>query len=85
MNDKNNDNSADLEEKLAKIANTKPRKHKRSNNIYERFINRVGSTDECSQTEGKSDQLTAWEKTQKSSSYEPLSAEELQLFASSEG
>lgn len=84
MNDKNNDNSADLEEKLAKIANTKPRKHKRSNNIYERFINLVGSTDECSQTEGKSDQLTAWEKTQKSSSYEPLSAEELQLFASSE-
>ena len=84
MNNKNNKNIADLEEKLAKIANTKPRKHKRSNNIYERFINRVGSTDECSQTEGESDQLLAWGKTQKPSSYEPLSAEKLHLFARSE-
>lgn len=84
MNDKNNDNSADLKANLDKIANTKPRKRSSKDNIYERFINRVDSTDENTHTATQSDQLTSWEKTQKSPTYEPLSAEELTLFASLE-
>ena len=84
MNDKNNDNSADLKANLDRIANTKPRKRSRKDNIYERFINRVDSTDEDNHTATQSDKLTSWEKTQKSPTYEPLSAEELTLFASLE-
>lgn len=84
MNDKNNDNSADLKANLDKIANTKPRKRSSKDNIYERFINRVDSTDEDNHTATQSDQLTSWEKTQKSPTYEPLSAEELTFFASLE-
>lgn len=84
MNDKNNGNSVDLEANLDKIASTKPRKRTRKDNIYERFITRVGSTDEDDHTETKSDQLASWEKTQKPPTYEPLSAEELQFFASLE-
>lgn len=84
MNNKNNDNSADLKANLDKIANTKPRKRSSKDNIYERFINRVDSTDENNHTATKSDQLTSWEKTQKSPTYEPLSAEELTFFASLE-
>lgn len=84
MNDKNNGNSVDLKANLDKIASTKPRKRTRKDNIYERFITRVGSTDEDDHTESKSDQLTSWEKTQKPPTYEPLGAEELQFFASLE-
>ena len=83
MNDKNNDNSADLEANLDKIASTKPRKRTRKDNIYERFITRVGSTDEDDHTESKSDNPMLGEETP-SSTYEPLSAEELQFFASLE-
>ena len=83
MNDKNNDNSADLEANLDKIASTKPRKRTRKDNIYERFITRVGSTDEDDHTESKSDNSRLGEET-KSPTYEPLSAEELQFFASLE-
>lgn len=84
MNNKNNDNSADLKANLDKIANTKPRKRSSKDNIYERFINRVDSTDENNHNANESDKLTSWQKTQKSPTYEPLSAEELTLFASLE-
>ena len=83
MNDKNNGNSVDLKANLEKIASTKPRKRTRKDNIYERFITRVGSTEEDDHTESKSDKSRLGEETP-SPTYEPLSAEELQFFASLE-
>lgn len=45
MSDKKNSHNTELEANLAKIANTKPRKRTRNDNIYERFITRVESVE----------------------------------------
>ena len=94
MSDKKNNQSADLEANLAKIANAKPRRRNRKDNIYERFITRVESVDIIdSSDDDESDRESIADKSAKQtalkplknanklSSYEPLSAAELELFA----
>ena len=94
MSDKKNNQSADLEANLAKIANAKPRRRNRKDNIYERFITRVESVDIIdSSDDDESDKGSIADKSAKQaalrplknanklSSYEPLSAAELELFA----
>ena len=117
MSDKKDKSGADLEANLAKIANTKPRRRNRKDNIYERFITRVENIEETenleslqadsfdtsanSYTDGnhtdadmyngleaslleKSIQespLKPLKNADQLSSYEPLSAAELDLFA----
>lgn len=86
MSDKKNSPNANLEANLAKIANTKPRKRMRNDNIYERFITRVENVDGTE--DGTEDDATFKESAlkplknaNKLSSYEPLSDSELALFA----
>lgn len=118
MSDKKDKSGADLEANLAKIANTKPRRRNRKDNIYERFITRVESLEETesleslqadgfdtpanSHTDAYNDNdtdiggnfeagllkssiqkspLKPLKNADKLSSYEPLSAAELDLFA----
>lgn len=90
MSDKKSKKSADLEANLAKIANAKPRRRSRKDNIYERFITRVENVDSTDNSnheqdnsnEGKQAVLKLLKNANKLSSYEPLSAAELELFAS---
>ena len=86
MSDKKSKKSADLEANLAKIANAKPRRRSRKDNIYERFITRVENVDSTDngnrEQEGKQAVLKPLKNANKLSSYEPLSAAELELFAS---
>ena len=90
MSDKKSKKSADLEANLAKIANAKPRRRSRKDNIYERFITRVENVDsadgngngEQANGEGRLAPLKPLKNADKLSSYEPLSAAELELFAS---
>ncbi|KAA0915906.1 hypothetical protein [Psychrobacter sp. ANT_WB68] len=90
MSDKKSNQSADLEANLAKIANAKPRRRSRKDNIYERFITRVENVDsadsdgnrEQTNGEGWLAPLKPLKNADKLSSYEPLSAAELELFAS---
>lgn len=91
MSDKKSNQSSDLEANLAKIANAKPRRRTRKDNIYERFITRVENVDSsdnntnCEQAninEGRLAPLKPLKNADKLSSYEPLSAAELELFAS---
>ncbi len=94
MSDKKNNQSADLEANLAKIANAKPRRRNRKDNIYERFITRVESVDiidsnddddglkgSMADKSAKQAALRPLKNANKLSSYEPLSAAELELFA----
>ena len=94
MSDKKNNQSADLEANLAKIANAKPRRRNRKDNIYERFITRVESVDIIDSSDdvesdresiadksAKQTALKPLKNANKLSSYEPLSAAELELFA----
>lgn len=84
MSDKKNSHNSDLEANLAKIANTKPRKRMRKDNIYERFITRVENVDGADDDESKdttADKSKPLKDANKLSSYEPLSAAELALFA----
>ena len=99
MSDKKNNQSADLEANLAKIANAKPRRRNRKDNIYERFITRVESVDIIDSDDDDDDDdddglkgsiadksakqaaLRPLKNANKLSSYEPLSAAELELFA----
>ena len=118
MSDKKDNSGADLEANLAKIANTKPRRRNRKDNIYERFITRVESIDETENPESlqadgfdtpahshtdtyndndtdiggnfeagllessiQKSPLKPLKNADKLSSYEPLSAAELDLFA----
>ena len=90
MSDKKSNKSNDLEANLAKIANAKPRRRSRKDNIYERFITRVENVDSTDNSnreqdnsnEGKQAVLKPLKNANKLSSYEPLSAAELELFAS---
>lgn len=91
MSDKKSKKSVELEANLAKIANAKPRRRSRKDNIYERFITRVenvdnidGDTeiDSVNAKKGGSSALKPLKNADKLSSYEPLSAAELELFAS---
>ena len=91
MSDKKSNQSADLEANLAKIANAKPRRRSRKDNIYERFITRVENVDssdnntnreQANVNDGKLAPLKPLKNADKLSSYEPLSAAELELFAS---
>ena len=90
MSDKKSKKSTDLEANLAKIANAKPRRRSRKNDIYERFITRVENVDGNDNEEGREQangistdgRLTPLKNADKLSSYEPLSAAELELFAS---
>ena len=90
MSDKKSNQSTDLEANLAKIANAKPRRRSRKDNIYERFITRVENVDsadsdgyrEQANGEGRLAPLKPLKNADKLSSYEPLSAAELELFAS---
>lgn len=85
MSDKKNSPNAQLEANLAKIANTKPRKRMRKDNIYERFITRVENVDSNEDNATfKENALKPLENTNHLSSYEPLSATELELFANLE-
>ena len=85
MSDKKNSPNAQLEANLAKIANTKPRKRMRKDNIYERFITRVENVDSNEDNPAfKENALKPLENTNHLSSYEPLSATELELFANLE-
>ena len=94
MSDKKNNQNADLEANLAKIANAKPRRRNRKDNIYERFITRVESVDIIDSSDdddglkgsmadksAKQTALKPLKNANKLSSYEPLSAAELELFA----
>lgn len=85
MSDKKNSHNSDLEANLAKIANTKPRKRMRKDNIYERFITRVenvdGVDDDDESKDTTANELKPVKDANKLSSYEPLSAAELALFA----
>ncbi|MBB3105862.1 hypothetical protein FHS24_000353 [Psychrobacter luti] len=94
MSDKKSNQSADLEANLAKIANAKPRRRSRKDNIYERFITRVENVDstdnntnreQANVNEGRLAPLKPLKNADKLSSYEPLSAAELELFASQQG
>ena len=91
MSDKKSNQSSDLEANLAKIASAKPRRRTRKDNIYERFITRnenIDSSDNNTNREqdnvndGKLAPLKPLKNADKLSSYEPLSAAELELFAS---
>ena len=91
MSDKKSNQSADLEANLAKIANAKPRRCSRKDNIYERFITRVENVDssdnntnreKANVNDGRLAPLKPLKNADKLSSYEPLSAAELELFAS---
>ena len=91
MSDKKSNQSADLEANLAKIAHAKPRRRSRKDNIYERFITRVENVDssdnnthreQANVNDGKLAPLKPLKNADKLSSYEPLSAAELELFAS---
>ena len=91
MSDKKSNQSADLEANLAKIANAKPRRRTRKDNIYERFITRVENVDssdnntnreQANVNDGRLAPLKPLKNADKLSSYEPLSAAELELFAS---
>ena len=91
MSDKKSNQSADLEANLAKIANAKPRRRSRKDNIYERFITRVENVDssdnntnreQANVNDGRLAPLKPLKNADKLSSYEPLSAAELELFAS---
>ncbi len=85
MSDKKNNPNAQLEANLAKIANTKPRKRMRKDNIYERFITRVENVDNNEDNPTfKENALKPLKNTNHLSSYEPLSATELELFANLE-
>lgn len=85
MSDKKNNPNAQLEANLAKIANTKPRKRMRKDNIYERFITRVENVDSNEDNPTfKENALKPLKNTNHLSSYEPLSATELELFANLE-
>src|SRR5699024_4393179 len=89
MSDKKSRKSTDLEANLAKIANAKPRRRSRKNDIYERFITRVENVDGNDNEDGEqasgisgNARLAPLKNADKLSSYEPLSAAELELFAS---
>src|SRR5699024_6415524 len=89
MSDKKSRKSTDLEANLAKIANAKPRRRSRKNDIYERFITRVENVDGNDNEDGEqasgirgNGRLAPLKNDDKLSSYEPLSAAELELFAS---
>ena len=88
MSDKRSKKSTDLEANLAKIANAKPRRRSRKNDIYERFITRVENVDSNDNEDGEqasgisgNGRLAPLKNADKLSSYEPLSAAELELFA----
>lgn len=89
MSDKKSKKSTDLEANLAKIANAKPRRRSRKNDIYERFITRVENVDGNDNEDGEqasgisgNARLAPLKNADKLSSYETLSAAELELFAS---
>lgn len=89
MSDKKSKKSTDLEANLAKIANAKPRRRSRKNDIYERFITRVENVNGNDNEDGEqasgisgNARLAPLKNADKLSSYEPLSAAELELFAS---
>ncbi len=90
MSDKKSKKSTDLEANLAKIANAKPRRRSRKNDIYERFITRVENVDSNDNEDGGAQangisgngRLAPLKNADKLSSYEPLSAAELEWFAS---
>ena len=89
MSDKKSKKSTELEANLAKIANAKPRRRSRKNDIYERFITRVENVDSNDNEDGEqasgisgNGRLAPLKNADKLSSYEPLSAAELELFAS---
>ncbi|MDN3454353.1 MULTISPECIES: hypothetical protein [unclassified Psychrobacter] len=73
MSDEKEDASTGFDEKLAKIINQKSRK--RNNDIYERFITRVHSSEE-----GDQDDSEIVESAKNTPAFEDLSAEEIQLF-----
>lgn len=78
MNDEKKDISTDFNEELAKLVKKKSRKRAK-NDIYERFISRVQSSEDDAQH----NDVTASKSlasAQKLPAFEPLSAEELQLF-----
>ncbi|MBO1517213.1 hypothetical protein [Psychrobacter halodurans] len=80
MNDINNDSSIDLEAKLdtklaKKIANAKNRRDKRNGDIYKRFLKRV-------QHPESHKKLEPLNSARHLPTYEPLTDEELQFFAS---
>ena len=83
MSHDDKDIGTDFEEALAKIVSEKA--HTRNNDdIYERFINRVQSADSDYSSHDNDDSL-ALESAEKLAAFEPLSAEELQLFEEERG
>lgn len=74
MSDEKEDIGTDFDEKLAKIVHQKSRK-RNNNDIYERFISRVHSSEDSNRKNSK-----PLEGAQKLPAFEPLSTEELQLF-----
>ncbi|WP_296245562.1 MULTISPECIES: hypothetical protein [unclassified Psychrobacter] len=81
MSDKKSKKSADLEANLARIANAKPRRRSRKDNIYERFITRVENVDSTdNDADFEAAVLKPLKNADKLFSYEPLSTAELELF-----
>ena len=78
MSDDDKDISTDFEEALAKIVSQKART-RHNDDIYERFISRVQIADSDDSSNDNDDSL-ALESAKKLAAFEPLSAEELQLF-----
>ncbi|MBF2720005.1 hypothetical protein IP510_08945 [Psychrobacter sp. NG254] len=78
MSDDDKDISTDFEEALAKIVSQKART-RHNDDIYERFISRVQIADSDNSSNDNDDSL-ALESAKKLAAFEPLSAEELQLF-----
>ncbi|ERL54625.1 hypothetical protein [Psychrobacter aquaticus] len=82
MSDKKNDFETDFEEKWAEISSKKSR-NVTNNNIYERFISRVQNEDG---NNSETDDVEPLENAKNSSAlnssaFEPLSANELELFS----
>lgn len=78
MSDKKNDIDTDFEEKLAEIADKKSR-NRTNNKIYERFISRVQSGGDADSDE--TEYVKLLDSAEKLFAYEPLSTNELELFA----
>ena len=88
MSHDDKDIRTDFEEALAKIVSGKAQT-RNNDNIYERFINRVQSTDSDYPSSDNSshdnDDSLSLESAEKLAAFEPLSAEELQLFEEERG
>lgn len=82
MSDKKNDFETDFEEKWAEISSKKSR-NVTNNNIYERFISRVQNEDGGNSETDDVEPLKDAKKPSalNSSAFEPLSANELELFS----